>query len=79
MFLTETQHQQKKTSMWYDKYFFFLKVGAKFWEIIADEHGIDPEGKYNGDSDLQLERIEVYFNESSAGGGNREDARYVPR
>ena len=29
-------------------------------------------GSYDGDSDLQLERINVYFNEASGG-------RYVPR
>jgi len=33
----------------------------------ADEHGIDPTGSYNGDSDLQLERVNVYFNEASGG------------
>ncbi|CAJ1451985.1 unnamed protein product, partial [Effrenium voratum] len=57
------------------------QIGAKFWEVIADEHGIDPTGKifphravgtYHGDSDLQLERINVYFNEATGG-------RYVPR
>ena len=35
------------------------QIGAKFWEIISDEHGVDPTGEYNGDSDLQQERIEV--------------------
>ena len=39
------------------------KIGAKFWEVICDEHGIDPTGTYHGDSDLQLERINVYYNE----------------
>ena len=48
------------------------QVGSKFWEIISDEHGIDPSGEYHGDSDLQIERIEVYFNESS-------NDSYVPR
>merc|ERR1711962_940341 len=48
------------------------QIGAKFWEIISDEHGIDPSGSYAGESDLQLERINVYYNE--AGG-----AKYVPR
>ncbi|KAF6770190.1 hypothetical protein AHF37_11022 [Paragonimus kellicotti] len=48
------------------------QIGAKFWEVISDEHGIDPTGTYHGDSDLQLERINVYYNE--AGGG-----KYVPR
>ena len=37
------------------------QIGAKFWEVISDEHGIDPTGTYHGDSDLQLERINVYY------------------
>ncbi|CAN1226831.1 Tubulin beta-1 chain [Linum grandiflorum] len=48
------------------------QIGAKFWEVICDEHGIDHTGKYSGDSELQLERINVYYNEASGG-------RYVPR
>jgi len=48
------------------------QIGSKFWEIISDEHGIDANGHYHGDNDLQLERIEVYYNEAN---GNR----YVPR
>merc|ERR1712083_997281 len=48
------------------------QIGAKFWEIISDEHGIDPTGSYTGTSDLQLERINVYYNEASG-------AKYVPR
>uniref|UniRef100_F7H5H4 Tubulin/FtsZ GTPase domain-containing protein n=1 Tax=Callithrix jacchus TaxID=9483 RepID=F7H5H4_CALJA len=48
------------------------QIGAKFWEVISDEHGIDPVGTYHGDSDLQLERINVYYNEASGG-------RYVAR
>uniref|UniRef100_A0A8D1YI87 Tubulin beta chain n=1 Tax=Sus scrofa TaxID=9823 RepID=A0A8D1YI87_PIG len=44
----------------------------QFWEVISDEHGIDPTGSYHGDSDLQLERINVYYNEAT---GNK----YVPR
>ncbi|KAL0363642.1 UNVERIFIED_CONTAM: Tubulin beta-1 chain [Sesamum calycinum] len=48
------------------------QIGAKFWEVICDEHGIDHTGKYSGDSDLQLERVNVYYNEASGG-------RYVPR
>ena len=35
------------------------QVGAKFWEIISNEHGIQPNGEYQGESDLQIERIEV--------------------
>uniref|UniRef100_A0AAQ6IIK1 Tubulin beta chain n=1 Tax=Anabas testudineus TaxID=64144 RepID=A0AAQ6IIK1_ANATE len=48
------------------------QIGAKFWEVISDEHGIDPTGTYHGDSDLQLDRINVYYNEASGG-------KYVPR
>ena len=33
------------------------QIGSKIWEVISDEHGIDPTGTYHGDSDLQLERI----------------------
>lgn len=40
--------------------------------MISDEHGIDPTGSFVGDSDLQLERINVYYNEASGG-------KYVPR
>ena len=49
-----------------------LSIALQFWEIISDEHGIDPTGTYNGDSDLQLERVNVYYNEASGG-------KYVPR
>ncbi len=48
------------------------QIGAKFWEVVSDEHGVDPTGTYHGDSDLQLERINVYYNEATGG-------RYVPR
>ena len=48
------------------------EIGAKFWKVISDEHGIDPTGTYHGDSDLQLEGIYVYFNEATGG-------RYGPR
>jgi tubulin beta len=39
---------------------------------MCEEHGIDPDGSYHGDNDLQLERINVYYNEGQGG-------RYVPR
>eukprot|EP01071_Lankesteria_metandrocarpae_P002175 Lankesteria_metandrocarpae@DN2136_c0_g1_i2.p2 len=48
------------------------QIGSKFWEVISDEHGVDPVGTYHGDSDLQLERINVFYNEATGG-------RYVPR
>ncbi|XP_026850467.1 tubulin beta chain isoform X2 [Drosophila persimilis] len=48
------------------------QIGSKFWEIISDEHGIDPNGYYHGESAMQMERLEVYYNEASSG-------KYVPR
>ena len=48
------------------------QIGAKFWEVLSDEHGIDREGLYTGTNDLQLERINVYYNEVGAN-------KYVPR
>ena len=47
------------------------QIGTKFWEVISDEHEIDPSGFYN-DSYRPLENINVYFNEATGG-------RYVPR
>ena len=38
----------------------------QFWEVISDEHGVDPRGQFCGTSDLQLERINVYFNEATS-------------
>ncbi len=34
---------------------------------MSAEHGIDPTGSYVGDNELQLKRINVYFNEGQAG------------
>jgi tubulin beta len=47
-------------------------LGAKFWEVVSDEHGIERDGLYKGNNDLQLERISVYYNEIGAN-------KYVPR
>jgi hypothetical protein len=30
------------------------QIGAKFWEIISDEHGIDPTGSYQGRTFIYL-------------------------
>ena len=43
------------------------QIGANFWEVISDEHGIDPTGTYHDDSDLQFERINVHYNEATGG------------
>uniref|UniRef100_A0A5S6QZW7 Tubulin domain-containing protein n=1 Tax=Trichuris muris TaxID=70415 RepID=A0A5S6QZW7_TRIMR len=48
------------------------QIGTMFWEVISDEHGIDPTGAYHGESGLQRERINVYYNEAARG-------NYVPR
>jgi len=48
------------------------QVGAKFWEVISEEHGIDASGQYFGSHDLQLDKINVYYSEASGGS-------YVPR
>ena len=48
------------------------QVGTKFWEVLSDEHGLDGSGNYVGTSPLQLERINVYYNEAA-------DNKYVPR
>lgn len=50
------------------------QIGSKFWEVICDEHGVDSTGRHvTGEySNIQLERINVYYNEASGG-------RYVPR
>ncbi|KAL2925899.1 Tubulin beta-1 chain [Bienertia sinuspersici] len=48
------------------------QIGAKFWEVVCLEHGIDPTGRYHGETDTQFERINVYYNEASCG-------RFVPR
>ncbi|XP_029357102.1 tubulin beta-1 chain isoform X7 [Echeneis naucrates] len=48
------------------------QIGSKFWEVISEEHGINATGIYGGDNKLQLERLNVYFNEAHGG-------KYVPR
>ncbi|KAL8881897.1 MAG: hypothetical protein Q9198_000997 [Flavoplaca austrocitrina] len=48
------------------------QIGAAFWQMISAEHGLDASGTYEGTSDLQLERMNVYFNEAASN-------KYVPR
>ncbi|KAH6973980.1 Tubulin/FtsZ, GTPase domain-containing protein [Ilyonectria destructans] len=48
------------------------QVGSAFWQTISGEHGLDSNGKYIGTLDLQLARMNVYFNETSSN-------KYVPR
>jgi tubulin beta len=48
------------------------QIGTKFWEEISEEHGIDANGTFCGDNELQAERLDVYYKEGY-------HARYVPR
>lgn len=48
------------------------QIGSKFWNLISEEHGIDKNGKYIGENSNQLERLDVYYNDT----GNE---KYVPR
>ena len=48
------------------------RIGAKFRDVMSDEHGVDPPGTDYRDSELQRERIYVYFNEATR-------VFYVPR
>ncbi|KAI8053950.1 alpha-beta tubulin [Syncephalis plumigaleata] len=48
------------------------QIGAKFWEVISEEHGLDQNGGSANSTDTQIERINVYYNEAAKG-------RYVPR
>jgi len=43
------------------------QIGEKFWETITSEHGLDQNGKYTGKNDVELERINVYFEEKNGG------------
>jgi len=61
--------QMRKKNLQNPKHFPFV---IQFWEIVAEEHGLSFQGVYAGGSDLQLERINVYFNEATGG-------KYVPR
>ncbi|KAH9491513.1 Tubulin beta-4 chain [Bulinus truncatus] len=47
-------------------------IGEKFWEVVSDEHGVDPTGTFHGNSDLQMERINVYYSEATGG-------KFIPR
>jgi len=47
----------------------FLSFSLQFWEVISEEHGLDTTGLYTGDSDLQLDGINVYYKEMRREGG----------
>jgi hypothetical protein len=53
-------------------YCFYFNYYYYTEQIMSAEHGIRGDGTYQGDNDLQLQRINVYFHEGMEG-------RYVPR
>ena len=48
------------------------QTGTQFWKMMSTRHDIDAKGIYHGNSELQLERTNVFFNEGNGG-------RFVPR
>lgn len=48
------------------------QIGSKFWEVIGQEHAIDSNGQFQGTSDIQAERLDVFYAEAPGG-------RFVPR
>lgn len=58
------------------------QIGSKFWEVISGEHGINPDGTWdenletnpNKDS-IQLDKINVYFNEAQGGNKSHTSVR----
>ncbi|KAI8309183.1 Tubulin beta-1 chain [Colletotrichum sp. SAR11_59] len=48
------------------------QVGTAFWQTIHDEHGLDQDGYFRGESTQQSDRLSVYFAEAS-------NNKYVPR
>jgi tubulin beta len=69
VFLSSSPFFDSLTPLIHRRYHF---LGVKFWEVVSDEHGIERDGLYKGNNDLQLERISVYYNEIGAN-------KYVPR
>lgn len=43
------------------------KINAKFWELISDEHGINPTSTYYRGSNLILEHISMNYNQAIGG------------
>jgi tubulin beta len=46
-------------------------MGTKFWEEVCDKHGIGGNGECCGNSDAQVDRINVYYHGALGG-------KYVP-
>ncbi len=48
------------------------EIGSRFWSTLFREHDLSPDGSFVGDSDIELEKIKVYFDEV-------QKEKYVPR
>ncbi|RSL49533.1 Tubulin beta chain [Fusarium duplospermum] len=48
------------------------QIGSAFWQTLHTEHGLDSDGVYHGATDVQSERLPVYFSEAAG-------RKYVPR
>jgi len=48
------------------------QLQAAHWGTIANEHGVTPQGRFEGNDDLLCERLNVYFTETQSG-------RWVPK
>ncbi|KAJ3526159.1 hypothetical protein NM208_g11322 [Fusarium decemcellulare] len=48
------------------------QVGSAFWRTIHNEHGLDADGLFKGTSNVQSDRLSVYFNEANG-------RKFVPR
>nr|CAN75723.1 hypothetical protein VITISV_013096 [Vitis vinifera] len=48
------------------------QIEAQLWEVVHAKHDIDSIGYYQGDTELQLEQVNVYYNEANCG-------RFMPR
>jgi tubulin beta len=51
---------------------FGYQINTGFLEVVCDKHGFGGDGKYCGDNDAQLDRINVFYRGASGG-------KYVPR
>ena len=40
-------------------------MGSAFWHNLNSEHGLDPSGRFCGNSEAQRDKINVFYSESS--------------
>jgi tubulin beta len=43
------------------------QMGTRFLKVLCDENGIGVDGEYCGDSDAQLDRINLFYHGPSGG------------